>query len=81
MEDVVERCRMTMAQIMNVDKSIIKDDVTPDILVEWDSLAHTQLILGLEKEFSISIDPDEAIELESFKMVCDTVQAKINGTH
>ena len=80
MEDVVERCRITMAEIMNVDKSIISDDATPDVLVELDSLAHTQLILGLEKEFSISIDPDEAIELESFKMVCDSVQAKLNGT-
>ncbi len=29
-----------------------------DVIEEWDSLSHIKLIIELEKEFDISIDPD-----------------------
>lgn len=59
---VRERCAKVMAEIMEVEMTSIKDDSNPDTVEQWDSLAHVQIVLGLEKEFGIKISPEEGIE-------------------
>jgi len=62
---------------MEVSPSLINDETNPENLDQWDSLTHVQMISELEKEFSIEIDPEEGIELESFKMVVEFLKKKI----
>jgi acyl carrier protein len=62
---------------MEVDLSAITDATSPDTLEQWDSLAHVQLILALEKEFAVTIPPDEGVDLENFKMIHDFIAARL----
>jgi acyl carrier protein len=62
MSDIRERCIKVMAQIMEIEHTEIADDSSPENLEQWDSLSHVQLVLNLEKEFSIKISPEEGIE-------------------
>ena len=79
MSNVVERCTEIFARVMEVDPSIVNADTNPENLPEWDSLSHVQLILELEKELSVSIPPDEAVEIMDFKMICDSIENKMNA--
>ncbi len=41
----------------------LTDDMSIDTVEGWDSMAHVALIMTLQKEFDISITPQQAIEL------------------
>ena len=50
--EIAERCKKVFESTMKVDPATINDETTPDTLLEWDSLAHVQMVLALEKEKS-----------------------------
>lgn len=75
---VIDRCRKTFSTVLDVNPSEISDTTSPATLEKWDSLAHVQLILALEKEFSISIPPDESVEVETFKSIHELVSRKLH---
>ena len=58
MDDIRKTCLATFAEVMKIDPSTIDDDTSPETLFEWDSLAHVQLMLALEKACSVEIPPD-----------------------
>jgi acyl carrier protein len=62
MIDIKERTAKVLAEVMEVEADTINDESSPDTLEEWDSLAHVQVVLGLEKEFGIKISPEDGIE-------------------
>jgi acyl carrier protein len=41
---------------------------------EWDSVAHMQLVLELEKSLGISLSDDEVLELNSYRSARDIVR-------
>ena len=51
--------------------SILEEDVVAGLKYQshpnWDSLGHMTLVAALESEFSISMDMDDVIDLESFE--------------
>ncbi len=52
----------------------LTDDLSIDTVEGWDSMAHVALIMTLQKEFDVSISPQDAIELTdvaSIKKFCD----------
>ena len=78
MNDLHRQCAEIFSTIMEVPAELIKEDTNPENLPEWDSLSHVQLIAKIEKIFSIEILPDEALDLESFRMVTDLIEQKLN---
>lgn len=75
--ETYERVAKVMSNVMEVGPSEISRESSPDNLDAWDSMAHVRLIVELEKEFSISIGPDDAVEFESVGMVCDWINSKV----
>ena len=65
------------SRVFSADPATIDDRTSPETLQEWDSLAHVQLVVELEKAFGVDIPPDEALELEHFKGVVDYLQRKL----
>ena len=78
MSDIRKRCIDAFVNVMEMDSGEINEDTNPENLRQWDSLAHVQLLVLLEKEFSIEINPEEGMDLESFKMVCEFVNKKLS---
>lgn len=71
MTDIREKIKEVFATVMEVDPSLINDQTSPDNLEQWDSVAHVQLVLGLEEKFNITISPEESIDFENFKNIVD----------
>ena len=77
--EIIDQCRTIMSKIMQVDKTLIDDETTPDDMEAWDSLSHQRMILDLEKEFAVQINPEEGIEIESFEMLCELITKKMKN--
>ena len=46
-----EKIKKTIAETLKINPSILTEDLGPGDIPEWDSLAHQNLILALEKDF------------------------------
>jgi acyl carrier protein len=66
MHDVDARLRKLVSQLFHVDPETLRDDTRRGELDGWDSLGHLDLVAAIEEEFGLTLDPDAALEIESF---------------
>lgn len=53
----IKRINKIICDVFNIkDEESIKDELGPDEIKDWDSLAHVELVTSLEEEFDISLD-------------------------
>lgn len=52
-------------------------DTTMDNLVEWESVAHIQLIFELEEIFGIEFEAEEIVTLDSIEKIIDSIEEKV----
>lgn len=53
----IKKINKILCDVFNIkDEASIKDELGPDEIKEWDSLAHVELVTSLEEEFDISLD-------------------------
>jgi acyl carrier protein len=76
MGEIETVCAGVIGKVLEIDPAEISNESSPDNLPEWDSLMHLRIILELEKAFSIDISPEEGIEMENFKMICNYINER-----
>jgi acyl carrier protein len=54
------------------------DTITMMSTPTWDSLTHIQLLSGVERQFGIEIDGDDAFRLTSAEKLVKYLQSKLN---
>ena len=57
----------------------LRDTMTAADVDEWDSLQHIVLVLAVEREFRIRLNPAEVGKLENVGRMVDLLQAKAGG--
>jgi acyl carrier protein len=60
---VDDRIRDLFATLLQVSPDVIDDDARPATVPRWDSMQHLILVSGFEEEFSIDVDPEEAVDM------------------
>lgn len=50
---------------LQIDATLITDQLQYNSIREWDSVAHMTLVAGLEEAFEIMLDTDDIIEISS----------------
>lgn len=58
-----------IAQVFGVPEGEIHESTSPDTLPRWDSLQHMHLIMALEAEYGVALDPEKAMEMLSVKLI------------
>ena len=58
-----------------LDLSEVPDDISQKNCVEWDSMHHLQLVVGLETEFNISFEPEDIGSMESLNKIEEKVKS------
>jgi len=53
------------SKILNINPAIIRDDLTPKDIPDWDSMNYLMFIAELEKEFGVSFTMDEVTNAKS----------------
>lgn len=75
-----EKLKNVMSKILNVDlTNLSQDEITPNNIKEWDSLAHLKIMISLEQEFGIEIEPNEIYEMQKgFRDMINIVEKKMS---
>ena len=73
--NLIERINQTFEVIFN-EKFTNFEDLEFNKTIKWDSLRHIQLVLALEKEFSIKIKTSEIEKLNSYKKIVEELSKK-----
>ena len=66
MPESIERI---VSRVLGVPAESVGDETSPDTLATWDSMAHLNLITAIESEYTISLTPEEAMEMLSVKLI------------
>jgi acyl carrier protein len=77
MDEVLTKVQTAFKNAFDVDPSAISMNTTPDDVSAWDSMGHVTLASSLEKEFGLTFDVDDLMEMENVKEICRIVQSKI----
>jgi len=63
-------------QVLQIER--FDNTITMMSTPSWDSLAHIQLLSGVERQFGIEIDGDDAFRLTTAEKLMKYVQSKLN---
>jgi acyl carrier protein len=64
-DDIVGKVRAIIAETFNVASSDITDDTVADDVDGWDSLAHTVLMVRLQKKLRVAIPEHVAANVQT----------------
>ena len=78
MENLI-RYRTVFMQVFSISDENVVKNLKYQTHPNWDSLGHMSLVAALESEFSISMDMDDVIDLDSFNKGIE-ILAKYNVT-
>ena len=73
-DDIFTGITEVFGDLFDVPVESITPDISPDTLLEWDSLAHVQLVAALEEKFSVIFTPDMQAEMLNVDLIQDTIQ-------
>jgi acyl carrier protein len=57
-----------------VERSVLNEDTSQKNLSEWDSLRHLNLIVALEDEFDVNLEPEQISIMTSFASVIEELR-------
>ena len=64
-----DRVAQVVSQVFGVPAEGLTDADNPDTIENWTSIEHIHLIMALQDEFGVSIDPDYAVQMLSVGMI------------
>ena len=77
--DIEQRVRETLARVFHLSAAEIDGDLRMGHSPFWDSMGHMQLLVELEKEFSLTFPAYEISELLSTEAIINTVEKYVQN--
>jgi acyl carrier protein len=81
MDNIAERIRSVMADVLGLDQSAISMSSTMHNTSEWDSLHHINLIAALEQEFETTFEISEIQAMTSVPEIVRCLSLRRAGSH
>ncbi|MGO4836638.1 acyl carrier protein [Rhizobiaceae sp. 2RAB30] len=72
----MKRLVALFAETLNLPSEAIRDDISPNNTVQWDSLANLLLIASIEETYEIDLTADELEAMRDFGMVRTLLKAR-----
>ena len=69
--EIKQRVFKLVSDVLMVSIDKIHEDLTVEDIPEWDSLGHVSIISRVESEFNITLDMDQALDIESIEDIID----------
>jgi acyl carrier protein len=74
--NIKEKVYKVISETLSIDPSIINEDLEVGGIKEWDSLGQVNLIVSLEKEFELTFDVDETLEMDNVFDIVDILEQR-----
>jgi acyl carrier protein len=78
--ETLKQIESVVADVLGLDKVTLSPDTTAESVEGWDSLAHIQIVVGLERAFGIRFNAAELIDYQNVGALADGIQRKLAGT-
>ncbi len=72
MEEKVLEILKNLFELDTIDKTCSQQNCD-----KWDSMSHLNLVVELEAEFGVSLEPDEIGQMQSYNDIIDVLKKKI----
>jgi acyl carrier protein len=79
LSQIVERMQTVFRDVFDDDNLVLRSDLTAADVENWDSLAHINLILGIEREFKVRFTTAEVASLKNAGDLEALVQKKVGA--
>lgn len=77
MRELEQRVFRTVADVLGMDPVDVSPETSHDNAPNWDSVNTLQLVLALEAEFDISIEPEEVADMLSVGLIIEILKQKV----
>jgi len=77
MNEVLSKVQVAFKSAFDIDPATVSMNTSPDEITAWDSMGHVTLASSLEKEFGLTFDVDDLMEMENVKEICRIVESKL----
>lgn len=74
-----ERVRRIAADVLELSPEKITESSTSENTETWDSVHHLNLVLALEQEFGLQLEPEEIDEMTSMQNVVAVLDRKLQA--
>jgi acyl carrier protein len=68
-----------VAEVFELEEGAVKDDLTPETVDLWDSLAQLRLVTSLEEEFQIRLSMEEIESISSIGGLREIVRRHVEA--
>ena len=75
----VERVQALVADALQVPQEMVTSDLAFGDLPQWDSLGHMEVMMRLEEQFGVEINPDTIASLISIPEICAYLEDNHHG--
>lgn len=73
-KDISVKVKKIIAKVLEIPVDKVLDNSSQKTIQNWDSLAHLNLVMELEKEFDIAFDTQEVFTMETVEEICRLVK-------
>ena len=74
MGNIVNKIHEIVSEVLNIDKKEINNKSSSKNIQNWDSLANFNILISIEKKFSIKIKTQDYSKLNSVKEIISLVK-------
>ena len=67
-----------MSNVFEIDIDQLSDNVSPQIVEQWTSLRHLQLIVSLENEFNVTFNNSDLFTMTNLESIIDKLNTCLN---
>lgn len=75
--EVKETVFTIVANVCNIDKSVLNENSTVGDFPSWDSLGQLTILQQVQDTFEVEFEPEEMMEIEDISDIITTVQNKV----
>lgn len=61
-----QKLRTIFAEALGIEESVVTDELTYNLIPEWDSIAHMALISEIDDAFDTMLDTDDVLDMSTF---------------
>ncbi|MBI5540025.1 MAG: acyl carrier protein [Bacteroidia bacterium] len=71
-----DKLKNILATSLEMDFVKVTEDISQENSENWDSIHHLIIISAIEEEFSVSVEPEEILEMTDFKSIYELLLKK-----
>ena len=76
-DEILNRVQEVFRNELETEDLVLNDETTANDVEEWDSLSHVQLVVALEKVFSIKFTSREILSWDNIGDLVDCIEKKL----